>query len=162
MSELIIKPVSEDLRQTVATHLAREFGSAEVAVRGTLRDASVLPGYMAFEQSTCVGMASYEIVADECEIVVLLALNRWQGIGAALLGHVEKAAIAASCKRVWGITTNDNTDALRFYQRRGYRLCAIYPDAVTEARRLLKPGIPTVGDYGIALRDEIEFVKQLP
>ena len=34
--------------------------------------------------------------------------------------------------RIWLITTNDNLDALRFYQRRGFRLVAIHPDAVDE------------------------------
>jgi ribosomal protein S18 acetylase RimI-like enzyme len=59
--------------------------------------------------------------------------------------------------RIWLVTTNDNVDALRFYQRRGFRLRALRPGAVDEARRLLKPRIPATGIYGIELRDELEL-----
>ncbi len=53
-------------------------------------------------------------------------------------------------------TTNDNVDALRFYQRRGWNLAALHEDAVTRARRL-KPEIPLVGDHGIPIRHELEL-----
>jgi hypothetical protein len=52
-------------------------------------------------------------------------------------------------------TTNGNLSALH-YQRRGFRIVAVRPDAVAASRRL-KPGIPEVGEYGIPIRDEIEL-----
>jgi ribosomal protein S18 acetylase RimI-like enzyme len=55
-------------------------------------------------------------------------------------------------------TTNDNVDALRFYQRRGFRLAALRPGAVDEARRI-KPEIPQVGEHGIPLHDELDLVR---
>ena len=55
------------------------------------------------------------------------------------------------------IRPNDNVDALRFYQRRGMRLVRLWPDAVTQARKLLKPEIPLVGADGITVRDELEL-----
>ena len=57
------------------------------------------------------------------------------------------------------MTTNDNTDALRFYQRRGFRIRAVRSGAVDDARRRLKPGIPAIGDHGIPLSDEIELER---
>jgi hypothetical protein len=48
-------------------------------------------------------------------------------------------------------------DALRFYQRRGFRLAKLHPGAVDESRARLKPEIPAVGDHGIPLRDELEL-----
>jgi hypothetical protein len=36
------------------------------------------------------------------------------------------------------------------------RLVALHPGAVDEAR-LLKPQIPAIGNYGIEIRDELEF-----
>ncbi|MGW8250920.1 MAG: GNAT family N-acetyltransferase, partial [Anaerolineales bacterium] len=54
------------------------------------------------------------------------------------------------------ITTNDNLPALRFYQKRGFHLVALYPNALAESRRL-KPEIPFKGLDGIPLRDEIEL-----
>ena len=47
---------------------------------------------------------------------------------------------------------------LRFYQRRGFRLAELRPGAVDRARQL-KPQIPTAGDYGIPLRDEIDLTR---
>jgi ribosomal protein S18 acetylase RimI-like enzyme len=72
-----------------------------------------------------------------------------------------KAAIAAArddgYKLVWLTTTNDNLDAIRFYQRRGFRLSAIRPGAVERARETLKPEIPDVGSYGIPMSDELDL-----
>jgi ribosomal protein S18 acetylase RimI-like enzyme len=53
------------------------------------------------------------------------------------------------------LTTNDNVDALRFYQRRGFRLVELRPGAVDAAREVLKPEIPRAGAYGVPLRDEL-------
>jgi hypothetical protein len=58
------------------------------------------------------------------------------------------------------MTTNDNLRALRFYQRRGLRLAALYPGAVEESRRL-KPSIPLIGENGIPIRDELELELDL-
>ncbi len=57
-------------------------------------------------------------------------------------------------------TTNDNTSALRFYQRRGFHLSALRPGAVTKAR-LVKPEIPERGEHDIPIRDEIELLRLL-
>jgi hypothetical protein len=59
------------------------------------------------------------------------------------------------------VTTNDNVDALRFYQRRGFQLASVRCGAVDEARRTLKPLIPVTGNYGIPLRDELELAHDL-
>ena len=54
------------------------------------------------------------------------------------------------------MTTNDNTAALGFYQRRGLQQRAVHRDAVEEARRL-KPSIPETGLRGVPIQDEIEL-----
>ena len=54
------------------------------------------------------------------------------------------------------ITTNDNLNALRFYQKRGFELVAVHPHAVDEARRI-KLEIPMLGEDEIPIRDEIEL-----
>lgn len=69
-------------------------------------------------------------------------------------------AYANSCARLWLITTNDNVGALVFYQKAGFRLVAVYPDAVNQARKL-KPQIPLVAENGIPIRDEIELALDL-
>jgi hypothetical protein len=47
------------------------------------------------------------------------------------------------------ITTNDNLDALRFYQRRGFELVELRAAAVDTTRADLKPSIPTRGYYDL-------------
>lgn len=65
------------------------------------------------------------------------------------------------CIRLWVIATNDNVDALRFYQRRGFCLVAVHRGAIDRSSTDLKPEIPVVGAYGIPLRDEIKLEKFL-
>jgi RimJ/RimL family protein N-acetyltransferase len=66
----------------------------------------------------------------------------------------------AGVGRVWLITTNDNTAALRFYQRLGFDLVALHRDAV-DAARSIKPSIPLVGNDGIPIRHELELELRL-
>jgi N-acetylglutamate synthase-like GNAT family acetyltransferase len=93
-------------------------------------------------------------------VVSLNALEPGQGIGTALLAAVEAVAHQAGCQRLWLVTTNDNLDALAFYQKRGFRLLRVDGGAADRARRI-KPQIPTVGEHGIPLHDEIELGKIL-
>ncbi len=105
-------------------------------------------------------MLTYVREREQCEILTLHASRQWRGIGSALVEAVERLAAQRGCTRLWVITTNDNVDALRFYQRRGFRLAALHPGAVDGSRARLKPEIPTVGDHGIPLRDEVELEKR--
>jgi len=88
--------------------------------------------------------------------VTLHAFQPFAGIGTALVQAVRDVAADEGCRRLWLITTNDNLDALRFYQRRDFELVAVHRDLRDTARRL-KPSIPLVGDYGIPIRDELEL-----
>jgi hypothetical protein len=73
---------------------------------------------------------------------------------------VEEVAREAGCAKIWTITTNDNLDAQRFFQKRGYVISQVRLGGMTKIR-LLKPNVPRVGYYGIPVRDEIEFEKRL-
>lgn len=108
-----------------------------------------------------VGIATYRVEGDECELVTLDALVQRRGVGSALLERVAAEARSRSCRRLWLITTNDNLNALGFYQRRGLRLVALRRDAIAEARKL-KPEISAVGAQGIPIRDDIELELALP
>lgn len=101
-----------------------------------------------------------QIEREDCEWVTIDALRPWRGIGAALLAQVEASARQAGCRKLWLVTTNDNVDTVRFYQRRGFRLAAIHTDAMTRSRAL-KPTIPWVGMHGIPIRHELELSKPL-
>jgi len=108
-----------------------------------------------------LGMLTYVPGRDwrQCEILTLHADEQWHGAGTALVEAVGQLARRHECTRLWVITTNDNVDALRFYQRRGFCLVRVHRGAVDRSRASLKPEIPAVGAYGIPLRDEIELEK---
>jgi hypothetical protein len=134
---------------------------ALVARRRELVDALALPALTAVLDGDLVGVLSYDLGPADCEILALYAARQWAGIGSALINAVVDVASAAGCRRCVVVTTNDNVDALRFYQRRGFHLTALRSGAVDDARRTLKPAIPPLGDYGIPLRDELELTRDL-
>jgi GNAT superfamily N-acetyltransferase len=109
-----------------------------------------------------LGMLTYVPGQDwqQCEILTLHADHQWRGAGTALIEAAVQLARRQGCTRLWVITTNDNVDALRFYQRRGFCLVRVHRGAVDRSRASLKPEIPPVGAYGIPLRDEIELERQ--
>lgn len=137
-------------------------GSAAVVRRGQLVDALVRPAVVATEGGAVLGVLTYDIQGGDCEILTLHVTRQWAGIGTMLVDATARLASAAGCRRYWLVTTNDNTDGLRFYQRRGFRLIDFRPGAVDEARRTLKPQIPATGEYGIPIRDEFELAQELP
>ena len=61
------------------------------------------------------------------------------GGGNRLVEAVGQLAGRQGCTRLWVITTNDNVDALRFYQRRGFCLVRVHRGAVDRSRASLKP-----------------------
>jgi ribosomal protein S18 acetylase RimI-like enzyme len=129
-----------------------------VARLGALEDALAHPHLVAhYADGALAGVLTYVISGAACEVLTLDAADRHRGTGTALIEAIETLARAAGCTRLWLITTNDNVDALRFYQRRGFRLAKLHAGAVDDARARLKPGIPRTGDHGIPLRDELEL-----
>ncbi len=156
-----IRPIQPEDRTTLADFMRTYWGADLIVVHGTPFQPSALPGFLALEGDIWVGVITYHLVGDECEIVTLDSLRPGHGIGTALLAAVQEMAQNLGCRRLWLITTNDNLAALHFYQKRGFRLRAVYPDAVTRARRI-KPQIPLVGENGIPIRDEIELEWILP
>ena len=151
-------------RPAVAAFLAQR-GAARVARHNQLLDPLDHPALLAEDEQDgrLLGVLTYVVDRDrgQCEVLTIDAEQQWRGVGTALLRLVERVAAQEGCRRLWLVTTNDNVDALRFYQRRGFRLAALRPGAVDDSRARLKPEIPTVGDYGIPLRDELELEKRL-
>lgn len=142
-----VQPLNPSQRQALEPLLRENWGGPLIASRGRLLDARQLPGLWVGETGNLLGYLLYHPEGDQWEV--------------ALLGAVEELARRRGCKRLWLVTTNDNTHALAFYQRRGFVLAALHRDAVTEARKTLKPFIPLVGEGGIPLRDELELEKRL-
>ncbi len=153
---IVVRRSQRAERSWIEHYLDGAWGAGQIVSRGRVHDASSLPAFLAVDADAVVGLATYHADAAECELVTLDALVRGKGIGSLLLARVREEAIDLGCRRLWLITTNDNLDAIRFYQRRGMRFAAVHPGAVDQAR-LIKPSIPSVGAYGIPIHDELEF-----
>jgi len=154
---LALRPVEPRDR----TWIERLVGASRVASCGRLLQLAELDGVVAEREGEPIGAATYRIDGDECELVTLHSRVEGAGAGSALIEAVAEIARAAACRRLFLITTNDNTKALRFYQRRGLRLAALRPGAVDEARRTLKPEIAALGNDDIPIRDELELALEL-
>lgn len=137
-----------------------EWGGPIMVTRGKLHRLADQQTRIAWDGPAPVGAATFHIAGPDCELLSLNATRQGSGVGSALLRAIEEIARDAGCRRVWLITSNDNLDALRFYQRKGYRLAAVYPGAI-DAARAVKPTIPLVGSYGIPIHDELELEKKL-
>jgi GNAT superfamily N-acetyltransferase len=157
--ELEVRAVEDGEREWLAEVLRGAWGEFVVS-RGRVIDPTTLPAVVCLRGGRPAGFATYDPGETDCELVTIDAFRQQLGVGSALLAAVEDAARAAGCRRLWLITTNDNLDALRFYQRRGMRLAAVHTGAI-EVSRSLKPSISMTGHFGIEIRDELELEKSL-
>ena len=160
MPECIIRPLDTSDQTWVKQFIIDHWGSTTAVAHGEVYHPHTLPGFVAIQQEEHVGLITYSIKQDSCEIVTIDSLRPSSGIGTALIEAVKEVAHKNQCKRLWLITTNDNINALRFYQKGGFTLAALHKNALEYSRKL-KPEIPLIGQYGIPLRDEIELEMML-
>ena len=151
MGALTIRPFAEADVAWAESLIGAAFGGRLQARLGDVIDALACPGIVAERDASPVGLLTYRQDRD-VEIVYVEAAVKRIGVGTRLVEAVTEQTATA---RLWVVTTNDNLDALRFYQRRGFTIAEIRPGAVDQARRTVKPTIPDVGHFGIPVRDEI-------
>jgi ribosomal protein S18 acetylase RimI-like enzyme len=155
---LVVREATPGDRPAIDAFL-HEHNADVVARRGELVDARRHRALIALDGERLAGVVTFVPGDAECEALTVHAAERGRGAGTALLESLCLLAAAEGWRRVWLITTNDNLDALRFYQRRGFRLVRVHPGAVDDSRARFKPGIPATGMYGIPLRDELELER---
>ena len=160
MVNITILPINASDREWIAQVFQEHWGSDKVISRGVVHFPQNLPGFVALYKGEKVGLVTYNIVEGSCEIVTLDSTLPSSGVGTALIEAVWDIAIKSGCKRLWLITTSDNLNALRFYQKRGFVLVAVHRNALEQSRKL-KPEISLIGNDGIPLRDEIELEMNL-
>ena len=140
--------------------ITENWGATRIITRGRVHEVDKIPGYVAEQDGEKVGLLTYQIYGRECELITIDALERGIGIGRALIDKLRETAKEQNCRGIWLITTNDNTEAMRFFQKKGFFFVNVHRDAAITARRL-KPEIPEIGKHGIPIRDEIELVMPL-
>ncbi len=155
-----LRPLTASDRPWLRRFITEHWGAELIIIHGEQLAPAEHPGFAAFDGNEIIGLVTYAIRGDECEILSLDSLRESQGIGTSLIKSVREIALKNGCRRLCLSTTNDNLNALRFYQKRGFELVAIRRRAVEESRKL-KPSIPLLGEFGIPLRDEIELEMPL-
>lgn len=148
--------IDQTNREHIDAFIASNWYTTQMVVHGESIDLGCAEGFCAYEGDGIVGLAIYRLLGSQMEVLSLDSLREGCGIGTALLDACIEEARANGVTRVFLVTTNDNTRALRFYQRRGFDMVALHRNAVDRAREL-KPEIPRVGMEGIPLRHEIEL-----
>ena len=136
---------------------AGTWGNVYVAAHHELFDLRELPCFVAVsDKKEVIGYCYYRFVGNECEIMAIESVTPNNGVGSALVDMVIKEAKSVSCKRIYVNTSNDNTNALHFYQRRGFTMCVVRWNEF-DYLRSIKPTIPLTGDDDIPLQHEIEL-----
>jgi ribosomal protein S18 acetylase RimI-like enzyme len=157
-----VRPVHDGDRPMVEWLITQLWGASEVVVHDGAFYPAMLSGFIAERGGRIIGLVTFEVRPASgtrhgvLEVVTINALDRHAGIGTVLIEAVRAEAKRRDCREVILTTTNDNVDALRFYQRRGFRVAA-YRHGAVDRSRLRKPAIPRHGEYGIPLHDEIDL-----
>jgi len=175
-----IRHINAALREKVQPIIDESWSAPFIATNGKLWDSRIMPGFVAVscektyngkngrrsEKCTSedvehcgeiLGYLLYEFHDGACEIMLLESIAQNIGIATVLIENVKQTAKASNIDKIIVQTTNDNTHAIRFYQRRGFTINEVRLGALDIARKL-KPSIPLFGADSIPIRDEIEFV----
>jgi len=148
--------LADDDRPWVAGVCRRHFGGETVVACGRVHHPARLPGLVAWEAGRRAGALSFREEPGGAEVVLVVGEPPGRGAGSALLDGLCALGAERGWARLRLLVTNDNTSALRFYQRRGWDLVALHRGAVEEDRRL-KPEIPGPGADGIPIRHLLEL-----
>ncbi|HEV8574455.1 MAG TPA: GNAT family N-acetyltransferase [Dehalococcoidia bacterium] len=106
------------------------------------------------------GVVTWWVDGERAEIVSVHAEPQGSGTGTRIMDAAEEELRKRGVKTAVLATTNDNTRALNFYIKRGYRLVRLHLDAMDRVRAL-KPGVPRTGRDGVPLQDMWELEKPL-
>lgn len=155
-----IEPVTDNCRAQVTEFIRRHWHTDTILIRGEDIDMTQVDGFVLFEHGEITGLATYIIRGSACEVVSLNSVCGERGVGRALLDKVRSLAVESGCDTLRLMTTNDNIDAIKFYQRYGFDLAGVNLNAIDREREQ-NPEIPLIGKYGIPVHHEIDFTINL-
>ncbi|MCF6136414.1 GNAT family N-acetyltransferase [Pseudalkalibacillus berkeleyi] len=151
----------ERSRKTVKEFLAQHWGSSRIVVSTGTYQCERLDGFIAINDSDeMIGLITYIVLDDYMEVISFDSVYENSGTGTKLLDTLERFAVSLNLRAIQLITTNDNLNALGFYQKRGFQIMDVYPNSVANARKI-KPEIPLVAENNIPIRDELLLIKPL-
>lgn len=153
---MYIISLNETDRTEVNLYIKDAWDGPYIITLGNRYDSRILPGFAAYMDGRLAGAILYRMDNGKCEISVLFSHIQSQGIGTALIRKVIETAKVSGCRRVWLVTSNDNTRAIRFYQMAGFDLKKVHINSFDIIRKFKKE-LPENGVDGIPLKHEFEF-----
>lgn len=160
MNNIIYRKISDKDKAWINNFIRKHWGTDEVVVHKEIYYPGKLKGFVAEDKKRRIGLITYKIEKQNCEIVTLNSIVENKGIGTHLVNMVVAEAKDKKCKKIRLTTTNDNIKGIYFYQKLGFQLVNVYPNAVEDSRKI-KPEIPMESENGIRIRDELEFNLKL-
>ncbi len=157
---ITIRSITREDQPRLRKFWVERWGGEIIVAHGVVYHVDTMDGFLALDGKEIVGLITLAHSQDSCEIVSIDSIHEDKGVGTSLLEAVIQAAREKGCKRLFLITTNDNLQALGFFQKRGFELSALRRGAVNESRKI-KLGIPLTGHDDIPIRDELELEMNL-
>jgi hypothetical protein len=152
--EFEIRPVTD--RAFLDELLRLRWSGGALILRGKIVHPKDVEALAAYHDGRLAGVATWRLEGPVIYLATLNNITEQRGVGVALLEATMKLGRQKGSALLRVIVTNDNLNALGFYQRRGFRIVAVHPGAIDTIRTLL-PNIPTMGANRIPIRDEIEL-----
>jgi ribosomal protein S18 acetylase RimI-like enzyme len=157
---VLVRRAEERDQPRIEQLLMSDFGHLTIVAFGEVMHAHEEEALVAEMKDDLAGVLAYRLVDGALHIVALATDPLWQrsGVGGHLLAEAELLARQQGRARIITATSNDNLPSMYFYQRHGFRLTGIVPNAF--AAHLKVPG--AAGFAGIPIHDEVEMEKRLP
>ncbi len=141
-------------RAEIADFIERHWGSKVSMSHGKAFYPHQERGFVERRERAIVGLLTYHIDEEGMEVLTLNSTLEGEGIGSSLMLNAIETARKEGCSKIWLTTTNDRLRVIDFHQRLGFRMTAINL-GVVDAARMVKPQIPTVGERGVPIHDEV-------
>lgn len=143
-------------RDLINEFIKQHWYTTTMIIRGKEIDMTKTEGFYFKESENIIVLITYIVYDNVLEITSLDNLQERQGIDSKLIETVIHEARERKLQKIVLITTNDNINAIRFYQKRGFDMAHLFRNTMDISRKL-KPEIPLIGENSIPLRHEIEF-----
>lgn len=139
--KFIIHQITKENRELVNKIMLNEWNALFMVIRGKKIDLKEVDGLIAYDGKAIVGIITYIIYSNIIEIISLNSFKEKNGVGTFLIQKLKEKSLRENICEIKVITTNDNINAIKFYQKRNFEISNIYVDSMKKARRI-KPNIP--------------------
>jgi len=157
---VLVRRATDADRERIQELFLNDFGHLTIVAFGDMMHADREESLVAEMKDDVAGALAFRrFGGDAIHIVAMATDPMWQrsGVGGYLLAETELQARREGFKRIITSTGNDNLPSLYFFQRHGFRLIQIAPDAYAQYTE----GGVVQGFAGIPVRDEVRMEKRL-